>query len=234
MKRLSVLFIAMAIMVGGCAMYQTKRDFMPDNTFVCNMPSLIIKLSPYFIYIGVYDKKLNTKDKGVDADLGRTSSSVHEYFVWQNKNKSKLICIQLSTLKNPQWRYIHKGYDSYTTVILGGDKWYTKKLNKWKFNDAHYKKLLAIDSTIEKEYAAGAQLYSRIGINSNMMVKVFYVSKTTENFTPDTDITMIWSSKNGHPVKRLLPKKNYSQKHLGFCIPKMNGDGDCYKTFRYT
>jgi len=28
-----------------------------------------------------------------------------------------------------------------------------------------------------------------------------------------------------------LPKKNYSQKHLGFCIPKMNGDGDCYKHF---
>jgi len=45
---------------------------------------------------------------------------------------------------------------------------------------------------------------------------------------------MIWSSKNGHPVKQLLPKKNYSQKHLGFCIPKMNGGGDCYKTFRYT
>jgi len=45
---------------------------------------------------------------------------------------------------------------------------------------------------------------------------------------------LIWSSKNGHPVKRLLPKKNYSQKHLGFCIPKMNGDGGCYKTFQYT
>ena len=52
---------------------------------------------------------------------------------------------------------------------------------------------------------------------------------------PITEIlrNVIWSSKNGHPVKRLLPKKNYSQKHLGFCIPKMNGDGDCYKTFRY-
>jgi len=46
--------------------------------------------------------------------------------------------------------------------------------------------------------------------------------------------TLIWSSKNGHPVKRLLPKENYSQKHLGFCIPKMNGVGGCYKTFRYT
>lgn len=45
---------------------------------------------------------------------------------------------------------------------------------------------------------------------------------------------MIWSSKNGHPVKRLLPKKNYAQKYLGFYIPKTNGDGDYYKTFRYT
>jgi len=45
---------------------------------------------------------------------------------------------------------------------------------------------------------------------------------------------LIWSSKNGHPVKRLLPKENYSQKYLGFCIPKTNGDGDYYKTFRYT
>ena len=45
---------------------------------------------------------------------------------------------------------------------------------------------------------------------------------------------LIWSSKKGHPVKRLLPKKNYSQRHLGFCIPKTNGDGDYYKTFRYT
>ena len=45
--------------------------------------------------------------------------------------------------------------------------------------------------------------------------------------------TLIWSSKNGHPVKRLLPKENYSQKHLDFCIPKTNGDGDYYKTFRY-
>jgi len=47
-------------------------------------------------------------------------------------------------------------------------------------------------------------------------------------------IILIWSSKNGHPVKRLLPKKNFSQKHLGFYNPKMNGDGDCYKTFQYT
>ena len=46
--------------------------------------------------------------------------------------------------------------------------------------------------------------------------------------------TLIWSSKNGHPVKRLLPKKIYSQKHLGFYIPKTNGDGDYYKTFQYT
>ena len=45
---------------------------------------------------------------------------------------------------------------------------------------------------------------------------------------------VIWSSKNGHPVKRLLPKENYSQKHLDFCIPKTNGDGGYYKTFRYT
>ena len=45
---------------------------------------------------------------------------------------------------------------------------------------------------------------------------------------------VIWSSKNGHPVKRLLPNKNYTQKHLGFYIPKTNGDGDYYKTFRYT
>ena len=45
---------------------------------------------------------------------------------------------------------------------------------------------------------------------------------------------LIWSSKNGHPVKRLLPKKNYSQKHLGFYIPKTNGDDGYYKTFRYT
>jgi len=48
------------------------------------------------------------------------------------------------------------------------------------------------------------------------------------------EIIMIWSSKNRHPVKRLLPSKNYSQKHLGFYNPKMNGDGDCYKTFQYT
>ncbi len=47
-------------------------------------------------------------------------------------------------------------------------------------------------------------------------------------------LKLIWSSKNGHPFKRLLPKKNYSQKHLGFYNPKMNGDGDCYKTFQYT
>ena len=46
-------------------------------------------------------------------------------------------------------------------------------------------------------------------------------------------LVLIWSSKNGHPVKRLLPKKIYSQKHLGFYIPKTNGDGDYYKTFQY-
>jgi hypothetical protein len=27
---------------------------------------------------------------------------------------------------------------------------------------------------------------------------------------------LMWSSKNVHSVKRLLPKKNYFQKHLGF------------------
>jgi len=48
------------------------------------------------------------------------------------------------------------------------------------------------------------------------------------------ELMVIWSSKNGHPVKRLLPNKNYTQKHLGFYIPKTNGDGDYYKTFRYT
>ncbi len=44
---------------------------------------------------------------------------------------------------------------------------------------------------------------------------------------------LVWSSKKGHSVKRLLPKENYSQKHLGFYIPKTNGDDDYYKTFQY-
>jgi len=49
----------------------------------------------------------------------------------------------------------------------------------------------------------------------------------------NTSYVLIWSSKNGHPVKRLLPKKNYSQKHLGCCILKTNGDDYCYNTFQY-
>jgi hypothetical protein len=39
---------------------------------------------------------------------------------------------------------------------------------------------------------------------------------------------VIWSSKNGHPVKRLLPKKNYSQKHLGVYIPETSEDSELY------
>jgi len=190
MKRLFVLFVAMAVLISGCAMYQAKREFLPDNIFVCNMPTLRVKLSPDFDYTGAYDKKLLTKDTGPDSDLGRTASSIHEYFVWQNKDKSKLVSIHLSTLKNPQWRYTHKGLSSYATVILGGDKWYTKEHKGFKFYDAHLKKMTAIDHTITKEYAV-AQIYKRIGINSNMMVSVLYLSKEAENFTPETDIAII-------------------------------------------
>ncbi len=42
--------------LSGCAMYQVKREFLPDNIFVCNMPTLRVKLSSDFVYTGVYDK----------------------------------------------------------------------------------------------------------------------------------------------------------------------------------
>ncbi len=54
----------------------------------------------------------------------------------KNKDKSKLIMVRLSTLKDPTWRFNHSGTRDYKTVILGGDKWYVKKFNKWKFYDA--------------------------------------------------------------------------------------------------
>ena len=61
--------------------------------------------------------------------------------------------------------------------------------------------MLSIDSTIDKEYSIIKQ-YARIGINSNMMVKIYYLSKTTENFTPETDITII--NKNFFMTKLLV------------------------------
>ena len=56
--------------------------------------------------------------------------------------------------------------------------------------EEYRQELRSIDSTIDKEYSIIKQ-YARIGINSNMMVKIYYLSKTTENFTPETDITII-------------------------------------------
>ena len=119
-----------------------------------------------------------------------TTNAVSEFFVWQTKDKSKLVVIRLATLKDPRWRWGHKGTSSFTSVVLGGDKWNTKTQHNWKFNENHYKKLLSVDSTIEKEYAI-AKLYARIGINSNMMVMIYYVVKDNDNFTPDTDIMII-------------------------------------------
>lgn len=189
MKRLFVLFVAMIVLVTGCAMYQAKRDFMPDNVFACNMPSVKVQLSSDFEYTGVYDKSLEAKSTTDPLETPTTNTN-NEYFLWQKKDKSKLIVVQLSTLKDPRWYFTHKGTSSYTSVVLGGDKWYVKKQHNWKFNAIHYKKLLSIDSTIEKEYAI-AKRYARIGINSNMMVTIYYVVKDNDNFTPDTDITIL-------------------------------------------
>ncbi|MCD4730234.1 MAG: hypothetical protein K8R74_06530 [Bacteroidales bacterium] len=192
MKRL-ILFFIIIILVSGCAMYQVKREFLPDNIFVCNMPTLRVKLSPDFEYTGVYDKKLEAKST-TDPDIMQTNAT-HEYFVWQNKDKSKLITIQLSTLKDPRWHWSGSGFSrkfrkQYKVETLGGDKWNTLIRHNWKFNPVHYKKMLSVDSTIDKEYPDVKQ-YARMGINSNMMVKIYYLSKTTENFTPETDITFI-------------------------------------------
>ncbi|MCK4798469.1 MAG: hypothetical protein KAT05_13900 [Spirochaetes bacterium] len=174
-------------------MYQVKREFLPDNIFVCNMPTLRVKLSSDFVYTGVYDKGYEAKSTTDPLEL--QTNTTNEYFVWQNKNKSKLIIIQLSTLKNPQWRYAGSGFHrkfrkSYKAEKFCGDRWNTLVRKNFKFNEVHYKKMLSIDSTIDKEYSIIKQ-YARIGINSNMMVKIYYLSKTTENFTPETDITII-------------------------------------------
>lgn len=188
MKRIFVIFVVTIVLVSGCAMYQAKREFMPDNVFACNMPSLKVQLSPDFLYTGVYDKRF--LGKSTTDPLVAQSNVVNEYFVWQNKDKSKLVSIKISTIKDPGFYFNHKGTRDYQTVILGGDKWYVKKFNKWKFYDLHLKKLKAIDATITNEYAV-AQRYARIGINSNMMVAIIYVAKEGATFTPDTDIIII-------------------------------------------
>ncbi len=56
MKRLFLLFVAMIVLVSGCAMYQAKREFLPDNVFACNMPSVKVQLSSDFVYTGEYGK----------------------------------------------------------------------------------------------------------------------------------------------------------------------------------
>jgi len=179
MKRL-IFFVIIIILVSGCATFQAKREFLPDNIFVCNIPTLRVKLSSDFVYTEAYDKKLVTKDQGNDSGFGRTTTSTYEYFVWQNKDKSKLTIIQISTLQDPTWSYNGSGFSQkyekqYKVETLGGDKWNT---------------LIRHDSTIHKE-CSHAKVYARIGISSNMMVKIYYLSKTTKNFTPDTDITII-------------------------------------------
>ena len=188
MKRLFVLFVAMIVLVSGCAMYTPSREFAPDNTFACNMPNVKVQLSSEFVYAGVYDKRF--LGKSTTDPLVAQSNVVNEYFVWQNKDKSKLVSIKISTIKDPGFYFNHTGTRGYETVILGGDKWYAKKFDRWSFKDNHLKKLKAIDPTITKKYAV-AKRYARIGINSNMMVGIMYVSKDSENFTPETDITIL-------------------------------------------
>ncbi len=190
-----ISFVIIIILLSGCATFQTKREFLPDNIFVCNMPTLRVKLSSDFVYIGAHDTELDAKDEGHDADIGRTTVSTHEYFMWRSKDKSKLIIIQISTLQNPRWSYMGSGFQKkyekqYKVETLGGDKWNTLIQHNLKFNEVQYKKLFPINSTINKE-SFYAKSYARMGINSNMMVYIYYLSKTTKNPTPDTDITII-------------------------------------------
>ena len=190
MKKL-IPIIILALLLGGCAMYQVERTRLADNTFKCNMPSVTFKLSSDFVYIGEYNSKYGAKDVSPgSSDLGRTTTRVEEYYAWQSKDKSKLVVVYIVTLKNPQWRFSRKGLSKLEAVEIAGKEWHTKMWYGFRLNNEYYKRLTDIVPGASRSYKIVKE-YRRVGISSNMMPKIYYLSKDGEGFTPDKDITIL-------------------------------------------
>lgn len=62
---LSTKYLFLVLLISGCSSLQVKREVMPDNTFVSNNPSISIKVSPDFNYIGNIKEDISTSVSGL-------------------------------------------------------------------------------------------------------------------------------------------------------------------------
>jgi hypothetical protein len=93
LSRIMFKIFLLLVLISGCSGLQTKRDVMPDNTFVSNNPNVSINVSPEFKYIG------NPTYKGTSASVKgtklRTSFDSYCFVATDNNMVKRSVAIQI-------------------------------------------------------------------------------------------------------------------------------------------
>ena len=189
---LSLKCFLLIALISGCSGLPTKRDVMPDNTFVSNNPNLSIKVSPEFKYVGnpsdkgsstsVYGRKLRTSFDSycfVETDKNMVKRSVVIQF---HKTETQFVSDFFRRVKNT----VAKG------ITKCGEKnfqYYTKEV--YPSMGSHMTRHIA-----DQGYTMGyglTKIFGRVyGAKGDTLVKIFYYesfgdSRFDHNFLSEFD-----------------------------------------------
>lgn len=178
LKSLSVL--AVMFLFINCAVFQTKREVLPNNTFLSTNPKLMIEMGDGFKYKGTV-KGLKQVRSSISVDLSKIDD---EYYLW-NKGSSYIIVV-IKTLKEEgwYWRTFCNVFNKKSVLLikdekLMGKKWktgfWTVKINKWEYDS-----LKSIDSNIKYDGNYFSKLWSRIS-SKHIKIYIYYCEKTNNN-----------------------------------------------------
>lgn len=105
------------VLISGCSGLQTKRDVMPDNTFVSNNPNVSINVSPEFKYIG------NPTDKGFATSVKGTKlrNSFDSYCFVETDNNMVKRSVAIEIVK------IETQFTSFVSDFFGNEKYSVAK-----------------------------------------------------------------------------------------------------------
>lgn len=184
---LSLKCFLLLALISGCSGLQTKRDVMPDNTFVSNNPNLSIKVSPEFKYVG------NPTDRGSSTSVGgrdlRTRFDSYIFVETDKDTVKRSVAIQFHKTEtyfvSDFFRNV-KNTVAKGTTECGGKKFQYYTMKVYPSMNSHMTRHIA-----DQGYTMGyglTKVFGRVyGAKGDTLVKIFYYeslgdSKFDHNF----------------------------------------------------